>query len=107
MENETFGEMRKRVLRERKRSIVRSALNGRKLKGRGLVLVRLAETRAVHLSYLTLDALTQLQKQADPEDHDYRAMLIDKLSSYHPDSEIPVVVTDGKSRQYSLGVRQV
>jgi hypothetical protein len=106
MESETFGEMRKRVLREHKRSIVRSAVNGRKLRGRGLVLVRLAEPRGVHLSYLALDTLTQLQQRVDLDDHDYRAMLIDKLSTYRPECEIPVIVTDGVSRQYSVGIRQ-
>ena len=106
MEGESFVEMRRRVLREHKHSIVRSALNGRRLKGRGLVLVRLAETRGVHLSYLTLDTLTQLQTQADVGEHDFRAMLIDKLSKYSPEFEIPVMVTDGISRRYSVGVRR-
>jgi hypothetical protein len=47
-----------------------------------------------------------LQTQADVGEHDFRAMLIDKLSKYSPEFEIPVMVTDGISRRYSVGVRR-
>lgn len=108
MTSESFELMRKRVLHEHKHSIVRSALKGHKNKGRGLVLVEFTPTGKigmVHLSYLTLDTLKHLHINAGPEDQDYGAMLIEKISAYYPDSEIPVVVTDGESEQFSLGSR--
>lgn len=109
MASESFDVMRRRVLREHKHSIVRSALRGHKAKGRGLVRVKFTQTGAsgmVHLSYLTLDALKHLQTSAGPDDRGYGAMIIEKVSGYLPDSQIPVVVTDGQSHQFSFGVRQ-
>ena len=109
MASESFDAMRKRVLREHRHSIVRSALRGHKNKGRGLVLVKFTQTGKsgmVHLSYLTLDTLKRLQTNAGPEDRGHGTMVIEKVSAYHPDSQIPVVVTDGESEQFSFGVRQ-
>jgi hypothetical protein len=109
MASGSFDAMRKRVLRKHKHSIVRSALRGHKNKGRGLVLVKFTQTGKtglVHLSYLTLDTLKLLQTNAGPEDRGYGAMIIKKVSGYYPDSQIPVVVTDGESEQFSFGVRQ-
>jgi len=109
MERESFDDMRRRVLREHRHSIVRSALRGHRNKGRGLVLVKYSQTGKagmVHVSYLTLGTLKRIQTCAGPETKDYGAMIIDKISGYHPDSEIPVVVTDGKCEQFSFGVRQ-
>ena len=106
MTDESFDFMRKRVIREYKHWIVRSALKGHKKKGRGLVLVKCNEAGMVHLSYLTLDTLKQLHGNACAEDRDSGAMVISKISEYRPDSEIPVMVTDGITRRLSFGVRQ-
>ncbi|HYK88996.1 MAG TPA: hypothetical protein VE398_09510 [Acidobacteriota bacterium] len=109
MTSESFNVMRKRVLREHKHSIVRSALRGHKDKGRGLVLIKftqMGKSGMVHLSFLTLDTLKRLHTSARPKDRDYGAMIIEKVSGYYPDSQIPVVVTDGESEQFSFGVRQ-
>ncbi|HYK90671.1 MAG TPA: hypothetical protein VE398_18000 [Acidobacteriota bacterium] len=109
MASERFDLMRKRVLREHKRSIVRSALRGHKNKGRGLVLVKFTQTGKsgmVHLSFLTLDTLKRLQTHSGPKDKEYGAMIIEKVSGYYPDSQIPVVVTDGESEQFSFGIRR-
>jgi hypothetical protein len=106
MSSEVFERMRKRVLREHKHSIVRSAKNGHKSKGRGLVLVKFTKTGMVHLSYLTLEALKHQQAHSGPAVQDDGDLLIEKLSAYSPDSEIPVMVTDGESERFSLGVKQ-
>ena len=106
MAGELFAQMRKKVLREHKHSIVRSARNGHRTKGRGLVLVRFTNTGRVHLSYLTLDALKHQPRHAGLEGQDHGDMLIEKVSSYSPDSEIPVMVTDGESQRFSLGIKQ-
>jgi hypothetical protein len=108
MASESFDVMRRRVLREHKHSIVRSALRGHKNKGRGLVFVKFTQTGKsgmVHLSFLTLDTLKHLQANANPEDRSYGTMIVDRISGYHPDAQIPVVVTDGESEQFSFGVR--
>jgi hypothetical protein len=106
MADEIFEKMRKRVLRRHKHSIVRSAKNGHKAKGRGLVLVKFTKTGMVHLSYLTLDALKHQQTHSSQEGLDNGDLLIERISTYSPDSEIPVMVTDGKSERFSFGVRQ-
>jgi hypothetical protein len=106
MASESFENMRKRVIREYKHLIVRSALQGHKNKGRGLVLVKCNQDGMVRLSYMTLDTLKDLRSNAGPEGQDYGAMLILKISAYHPDSEIPVMVTDGESERLSFGVRR-
>jgi hypothetical protein len=106
MAGEIFEKMRKRALREHRHSIIRSARNGHKAKGRGLVLVKLTNTGTVHLSYLTLTALKQQRGHAGPESRDDGALLIEKLSAYSPDSEIPVMVTDGESKLLLFGRRQ-
>lgn len=105
MTTESFEHMRKRVIRLYKRWIVRSALKGHKNKGRGLVLVKYNRAGMVRLSYLTLDKLKQLHRNAAPEDQDGKAMLVNKISAYHPDSEIAVVFTDGVTERLSFGVR--
>lgn len=107
MTGESFENMRKRVIREYKRWIVRSALKGHKNKGRGLVLVKCNKAGMVHLSYLTLDTLKQRRVNAGPQDRGCGAKLIKRISAYCPDSEIPVMVTDGVSERLSFGVRQV
>jgi hypothetical protein len=109
MISESFDVMRRRVLRKYKYSIVRSALRGHKNKGRGLVHVKYTQTGKsgmVHLSFLTLDTLKHRLANAGPNKRAYRAMLIEKVSGYHLDSRIPVVVTDGECEQFSFGVRQ-
>ena len=108
MASENFDVMRKRVLRQHKHSIVQSALRGHKNKGRGLVLVKFTQTGKlgmVHLSFLTLDTLKERHTKARAKDRVYRAMIIEKVSEYYPDSQIPVVVTDGESEQFLFGVR--
>jgi hypothetical protein len=107
MASESFKHMRKLTFREHKHSIVRSALNGYERKGRGLVLVAITEAgRMGHLWYLTLDALEHQQINAHLNDRDYKAMLIEKISTYSPSSEILVVVTDGEYEQLTVGSRQ-
>ena len=109
MASESFDVMRRRVLRKHKYSIVRSALRGHKNKGRGLVYVKCTQTGKsgmVHLSFLTLDTLKHLQANAGPDDRGYGAMIVERVSGYNPDSQIPVVVTDGESERFSFGVRQ-
>jgi len=104
MASESFDAMRRRVLRKHKYSIVRSALRGHKNKGRGLVCVKFTQTGKsgiVHLSFITLDTLKHLQANAGPDDKTYGSMIIEKVSGYHPDSQIPVVVTDGECEQFS------
>jgi len=106
MAGEIFEKMRKRALREHKHSIVRSAKNGHRSKGRGLVVVRLTKAGTVHLSYLTLDALKLKHVHSNPERLRTADLLIKRISAYSPDSEIPVMVTDGESERFSLGVKQ-
>jgi hypothetical protein len=107
MTSEGFESTRKRVIREHKRSIVRSALNGYKRKGRGLVLVELTNAGGMgHLSYLTLDKLKRLPIKARLSDGDNRVALIEKTSSYRPNSEMLVVVTDGEYERFSVGSRR-
>jgi hypothetical protein len=106
MAGEYFETMRKRVLREHKHSIVRSAKNGHRTKGRGLVLVKVNSTGMVHLSYLTLDALKHGYTHYGPVGRANGDLLIEKLSAYSPDSEIPVMVTDGETERFSFGVKQ-
>jgi hypothetical protein len=105
MTTESFEHMRKRVIRLYKHWIVRSALRGHKHKGRGLVLIRYNSAGRVRLLYLTLDKLKQLHRNAAPEDQDGKAMLVNKISAYSPDSEIAVVFTDGETERLSFGVR--
>ncbi len=106
MARERFEDTRKRIFREHKRAIVRSALNGYKRRGRGLVFIELTDAGSMgHLSYLTLDTIKRRQINARLNDRGYRLMLIDKISSYVPNSEILVVVTDGKYEQFSVGSR--
>jgi hypothetical protein len=106
MAEKGFDRMRKKVLREHKHSIVRSAKNGHATKGRGLVLVRFTEAGRVHLSYLTIDALKERYIPSGRESRRGGNLLIEKISTYSPDSEIPVMVTDGESERFSLGVRR-
>jgi hypothetical protein len=109
MVSESFDVMRRRVLRKHKYSIVRSALRGHRNKGRGLVYVKYTQTGKsgmVHLSFLTLDTLKNHQANAGPKDRAFGAMIIEKVSGYYPDSQIPVVVTDGECERFSFGVRQ-
>jgi environmental stress-induced protein Ves len=109
MAGESFDVMRRRVLRKHKYSIVRSALRGHMNKGRGLVYVKFTQTGKsgmVHLSFLTLDTLKHRQANAGPNNRAYRAMIIEKVSGYQPDSQIPVMVTDGECEQFSFGVKQ-
>jgi hypothetical protein len=104
---ESFENARKRVFREHKGSIVRSALNGYKRKGRGLVLVELTDTgKMERLSYLMLDTLKHRQINANLNNRDHRVMLIERISTYYPSSEILVVVTDGQYERFSIGSRQ-
>jgi hypothetical protein len=108
MENESFDVKCKRVLREHKHSIVRSALRGHKNKGRGLVLVKCVQagkSEMVHLSYQTLDTLKNLWTSTGSDERGFGAMIVEKVSNYLPGSQISVVVTDGKSEHFSLGVR--
>jgi hypothetical protein len=107
MTSESFKNTRKRVFREHKHSIVRSALNGYERKGRGLVFVELTNAGEMgHLSYLTLDTLKHQQNNVHLNGPDYKGMLIEKTSAYYPDSEILVVVTDGEYERLSVGSRQ-
>ena len=109
MTSESFDLMRKKVLRDHKHSIVRSGLRGLKEKGRGLVMVKFTQrgkSGMVHISYLPLDALKLLQLYAGPENAGYGLMIIEKVSEYSPGSQIPVVVSDGESERFSLGIRQ-
>jgi hypothetical protein len=102
-----FEETRKRVFREHRRSVVKSALNGYKKKGRGLVLLEFTDAGGMeHLSYLTLDKLKHRQINARPNDRDYNGMLIEKISTYSPSSEVLVVVTDGEHERFLVGSRQ-
>jgi len=108
MSDETFESMRKRMIRDYKHLIVRSARNGHKNKGRGLVLLKCnKDGMMIHLSYVTLDTIRDLHDHAGPADQEYGAMLVKKISEYRPDAEIPVVFTDGESERLSFGVRQV
>ena len=109
MTSESFDLMRKRVLRDHKRSIVRSGLRGLKEKGRGLVMVKFTpkgKSGMVHISYLPLDALKLLQLHAGPENAGHGLMIIEKVSEYSPGSQMPVIVSDGESERFSLGIRQ-
>lgn len=106
---ETFDAMRKRVLQQHKHSIIRSAFKGHRHYGRGLVLVKFSSTGKlgmVHLSYLTCDALKSRQAGVGWGTRRYRTKIIEKVSRYSPDSQIPVLVTDGESGRFSLVVRR-
>jgi hypothetical protein len=107
MASEVFEETRKKVFREHRRSVVKSALNGYKRKGRGLVLLELTDAGGMeHLSYLTLDKLRHRPIHARLGDQDYNGMLMDKISTYSPSSEVLVVVTDGEYERFLVGSRQ-
>jgi hypothetical protein len=102
-----FEEARERAIREHKRSIVKSALNGYKRKGRGLVLLELGESGGMeHLSYLTINKLINRPGIANLNGRDSRVPLMDKLSSYSPSSEILVMVTDGEYERFIVGSKQ-
>ena len=104
MADGNFEEARERVVREHKSSIVKSAFNGYKRIGRGLVLLELSESGGMeHLSYLTLDKLMQRQDITHINDRDARGMLLDKISSYSPSSEVLVMVTDGEYERFLVG----
>ncbi len=106
MAGENFEKMRARVLRDYKRSIVRSAKNGHKAKGRGMVLVRLTSAGTVHLSYLTLEGLRNQLAYSGVEGDESAELLAERVSNYSPDSEVLVMVTDGKSERFSIGVKR-
>jgi hypothetical protein len=107
MKDGSFETMRKRVIREYKHLIVRSARRGHRDKGRGLVLVKCNQAGMVHLSYLTLETLKQQYSDARAEDRDSGARVISRISAYRPDREVPVMVTDGIIKRLSFGVRQL
>jgi hypothetical protein len=103
----SFEEAREKVIREHKRSIVKSALNGYKKRGRGLVLLELSDSGGMeHLSYLTLDKLKHRKGAINPNDRSSKTMLIEKISSYSPSSEILVMVTDGEYERLIIGSKQ-
>ena len=103
----SFEEAREKVVREHKRSIVKSALNGYKRKGRGVVLLELSDSGGMeHLSYLTLDKLKHRQGIAYLNDPNSKVPLMDKISSYSPSSEILVMVTDGEYNRIMVGSKQ-
>jgi hypothetical protein len=107
MASKTFEDARKEVFRKHRGSIVKSALNGYKRRGRGLVFIELnGAGNMAHVSYLTLDTLKYRRINARLNDREYRIMLIEKISTYSPVSEILVVVTDGEYEQFSVGSRQ-
>jgi hypothetical protein len=109
MTSESFNLMRKKVLRDHKHSIVRSATRGLKDKGRGLVMVKFTQrgkSGMVHISYLPLETLKLLQIYAGPENRAYGLMIIEKISEYSPGSQIPVVVSDGECERFSFGIRR-
>jgi hypothetical protein len=84
-------------------------LRGLKDRGRGLVIVKFTQrgkSGMVHISYLPLDALKLLKIYAGPENRDYEAMIVKKISEYPLDLQIPVMVTDGESERLSFGIRQ-
>jgi hypothetical protein len=103
---EIFEKMRNKVLREHLHSIVRSAKSGHKTKGRGMVLVRFSKLGIIHLSYLTIAALQGQCAHSGSGTLFDRNLLIEKISTYLPESEIPVMFTDGEFERFSLGVRQ-
>ena len=103
----SFEEAREKVIREHKRSIVKSALNGYKRKGRGLVLLELSDSGGMeHLSYLTLDKLKHRKSAMNLKDRSSKALLIEKLSSYSPSCEVLVMVTDGEYERLIVGSKQ-
>jgi hypothetical protein len=109
MTSEAFDLMRRRTFRDHKHLIVRSGLRGLKEKGRGLVMVKFIQKGKcgmIRVTYLPLDALRILQLYAGPENAGYGLMIIEKVSEYSPGLEIPVVVSDGESEHFSLGIRQ-
>lgn len=109
MASDSFDLMRKRVLRDYRHSIVRSAMRGLKEKGRGLVMVkftRRGKSGMVHISYLPIETLKLLQEYAGPENAGYGSMIIEKVSGYSLGSQIPVMVSDGESERFSFGIRQ-
>ena len=109
MTSESFDLMRKRVLRDHKHSIIRSGLRGLKEKGRGLVMVKFTQkgkSGMVHISYLPLDALKLLQLYAGPENASYGLRIIERVSEYSLGSQIPIMVSNGESEHFSLGIRQ-
>jgi hypothetical protein len=60
----------------------------------------------VHISYIRLGTLKFLQINAGPEKRNYGGMILDKISEYSPGSEIPVVITDGETERFLVGIRQ-
>ncbi len=102
-----FEEAREKVIREHKRSIVKSALNGYERRGRGLVLLELGDSGEMeHLSYLTLDKLKHRKGTINLHDQSSGVLLVEKISSYSPNSEVLVVVTDGEYERFMVGSKQ-
>jgi hypothetical protein len=60
----------------------------------------------VHLSYLTLDTLRHRHLSTPSENRRHDAMVIEKISGYDPGSQIAVIMTDGKSERFLLGMRR-
>ncbi len=103
----SFEETRRRVFREHKNVIVKSALNGYKKKGRGLVFLKLTDGGGMeHISYWTLERLMNRQINARLIDQDFREKLISKISKYSPSSEVLVMVTDGEFGRFLVGSRR-
>lgn len=107
MTDESFKKARKSVVRKHKSSIVKSAFNGYKRVGRGLVFLELSGSGGMeHLSYLTPDKLMHRKDITHLNDRGSRVMLMDKISSYSPSSEVLVMVTDGEYERFLVGSKQ-
>jgi len=55
-----------------------------------------------HLSYLTLDTPKHRQINGRLNHGNYSVMLVEKISTYYPSSEVLVVVTDGEYERFSV-----
>ena len=107
MTDESVKKACKRVVHKHKGSIVKSAFNGYKRVGRGLVFLELSDSGGMeHLSYLTPEKLMRRKGITHLNGRDSRVMLMDKISSYSPSSEVLVMVTDGEYERFFVGSKQ-
>ncbi len=105
MNKEEFDILTKEILGEHREEIISLAESRYKSEGRGLVQVQIDEGQDVVLSWVPLADLCELQKSSSKADRDYRTRQLETISTYWPDNQVAVVVTDGEHESFSLRVK--
>ena len=105
MNKEEFEIMTKEILGEQREEIISLAESHYKSEGRGLVQVQIDGAQDVILSWVPLAELRELQKASSNAELDYRTRQVETISTYWPDNQVAVVVTDGEHESFSLRVK--